>query len=647
MAKAARHTTSLCLWVSLGVTLLVLLASPSSWAHAQPGQEQRVVLAAPDASKFPTIQFQFEAYDAEGAFIDTLQAEDVAILEDEKELSPAGLQKLQPGLQFIVAVNAAPIMENHFNGVSRYEAAQATLSTWSKAQPFSTPDTFSLATNTGIQASQLSDPTEWTNAILSYQPDLLKARPNLNSLTQAIDLAGDGGPERKRILLYITPTLAPALLDNLPAQTQRAVQLGLRVFVWLVAPPAAANDLKQQPLRDLAGQTGGALFLFTGREQLPDPETLLKPQRSLYRAQYTSAVQTSGEHNLAIRLRAPGGAIRSEVQAFSIQVQPPNPLFVTPPAQVERGWVKGSNSFETTLQPESIALQTLVEFPDGHPRPLRYTRLYVDGQMVAENQAEPFNAFRWDLRQYTTSQRHLIQIQAEDILGLSKRSAEIPVDFVVAEPEQRPLGNILSDQRFYLGLALLASALLAALGVLLWRRNQQPASYQDPVTQPVNIRQERSLSPRRAAAEPGSQPVTTAPANQGAADRPSWPHIRVGQLAPARLVPLGSDAPASSIALTYQEMTFGSDPQLSVHVLTDPSVSPLHARLRQTPEGGFILADAGSVAGTWVNYAPVSKQGTGLEHGDLVNFGRSRFRFELANPPASRQIQVTVEKEQP
>ena len=42
-------------------------------------------------------------------------------------------------------------------------------------------------------------------------------------------------------------------------------------------------------------------------------------------------------------------------------------------------------------------LEIIVEFPDGHPRPLVRTTLYVDGQIAAENTAEPFNAFTWDL----------------------------------------------------------------------------------------------------------------------------------------------------------------------------------------------------------------------------------------------------------
>jgi len=41
------------------------------------------------------------------------------------------------------------------------------------------------------------------------------------------------------------------------------------------------------------------------------------------------------------------------------------------------------------------------------------------------------------------------------------------------------------------------------------------------------------------------------------------------------------------------------------------------------------VADLGSEAGTWVNYAPVSAEGSQLRHGDLLHIGRVAFRFLL------------------
>ncbi|MRR28891.1 FHA domain-containing protein [bacterium] len=178
---------------------------------------------------------------------------------------------------------------------------------------------------------------------------------------------------------------------------------------------------------------------------------------------------------------------------------------------------------------------------------------------------------------------------------------------------------------------------------------QSPATrraLEDPLTQPV--------TPRADYGKPNPAPVI---------DRPTWPRYAVGSLssAPAWLlrVPdtgaLGAAAeqsrispgsnPASAIPLSRRETKLGSDPQAVTYKISSPTVSPLHARILQTAEGGFLIQDSGSLAGTWVNYSPVPAQGLILHHGDLVQIGRVAFRFELANPPEERQPHVTNRQE--
>jgi pSer/pThr/pTyr-binding forkhead associated (FHA) protein len=59
--------------------------------------------------------------------------------------------------------------------------------------------------------------------------------------------------------------------------------------------------------------------------------------------------------------------------------------------------------------------------------------------------------------------------------------------------------------------------------------------------------------------------------------------------------------------------------------------------------GAFRLADEGSTAGTWVNYTPVSHEGTRLEHGDLIHFGRVGYRFMLKEPRRAQTGRKTGE----
>ena len=122
----------------------------------------------------------------------------------------------------------------------------------------------------------------------------------------------------------------------------------------------------------------------------------------------------------------------------------------------------------------------------------------------------------------------------------------------------------------------------------------------------------------------------------------SRPHVCPGceqdrlQDAPAYLTRLGPDGEpvtGQPIPLTEKVTTFGTDPVQAVHVLDHPSIAALHARLKQTESGEFLLVDNDTVAGTWVNYDPVPKDGRIMKHGDVVHFGQLMYRFALKNTP--------------
>jgi pSer/pThr/pTyr-binding forkhead associated (FHA) protein len=77
--------------------------------------------------------------------------------------------------------------------------------------------------------------------------------------------------------------------------------------------------------------------------------------------------------------------------------------------------------------------------------------------------------------------------------------------------------------------------------------------------------------------------------------------------------------------------------------MDDPSISSVHARLRLTDDGGFLLQDNNSIAGTWVNYEPIPREGYRLVHGDMVNFGQLKYCFTLTVPPVASTPKITVE----
>jgi hypothetical protein len=139
----------------------------------------------------------------------------------------------------------------------------------------------------------------------------------------------------------------------------------------------------------------------------------------------------------------------------------------------------------------------------------------------------------------------------------------------------------------------------------------------DPVTQPV---QPKSEEPTR--------PTTVW------ALRLPHSHSRTSSQVLAFLTPVPpSDEPhqAAPIPISSDEIIFGCDPIQSTWVIDDPSLDGLHARLIK--EGNaYRLIDAGTTAGTWINYTPVSPQGDLVENGDLIHLGRSCFRFSSRTP---------------
>ena len=78
--------------------------------------------------------------------------------------------------------------------------------------------------------------------------------------------------------------------------------------------------------------------------------------------------------------------------------------------------------------------------------------------------------------------------------------------------------------------------------------------------------------------------------------------------------------------------------------IVQPTIAPLHARIKQTSDGGFIIYDHGSVAGTWVNYEPVTREGRRLAHGDRINLGQLMYRFNLNQPVAEPEPKIIAKK---
>ncbi len=621
--------------------ILVFLAAPllkTTQAAAQEGSV--LILSTPEVSAFPTIRFQLDAYDSRGSFLDNLSASNVQVIEDGQALQPQAVEKIRNGMQTILVLNTSPAMGTENGGISEYQRIQEHLVEWSKSQQREAvrTDDYSLSTPTGLFLIREKDPAALVDALNKYQPDLVKSQPSLFSLTEALDLATDplNQPFMKRAILYITPPLPVANNAGLEDLAKRARGIGVRVNVWQITPTASQGP--DDPLRLLAQDTGGGYAEITPNSPLPDVSSAFQPLRNTYQVTYTSAMKSSGQHQISVQATRGKAVLESNKASFALTVTPPNPIFIDPPATITRGWVT-AKGVQPSLSPEEISLKIMVEFPDQHNRDLKATRLFVDDVLVAENTSEPFNQFSLPIGEVTVSKRQILRVEAVDTLDLTGSSIEVPVEILVEQPARnRLIENVSENGMIALGAMTAAGAILALVMVLTSNRRKlqrkkaanDRKALKDPLTQPVPIRQDA----------PRSKKVSTT-SNWIA---PVWPKAD-GQNAPARLVALdNNEQPITGgvIALSRQEITFGSDPRRATQVLESPTVDGLHARLSRTDEGEFVLSDQNSVAGTWVNYAPVTAAGARLEHGDLVHIGKVIFRFEFTDPARVPAVEVTV-----
>lgn len=609
-----------------------------------------------DASAFPTISSFLDVFDASGRFVSGLKPQQVTILEDNQPLAVTSLTEMVVPMQLAVAINPGPGFGIHDNqGAGRFDGIHDALSKWAQALPANMPDDMSLVTISGPIIAHASA-KDWLVSLDTFNPDFRATTPNLQSLQIALDTVIVPPPRvgMKRAVLFITPHMDdPDIATHLQPLMERAMQNRVRVFVWFVDTETYTATTSAAAFNDLAMQTGGAYFSASTTAPFPDPESYFAPLRRLYALQYNSMVKTGGAHTVSVDVRGQSGDIKSADQSFNVDLQPPNPIFVTPTLQIVRQPPEDDPYNQKVLVPGAQRIDIIIEFPDGHKRSLVRTTLYVDGQIAAENKAPPFDSFTWDLSGYQTSGEHKLVVEAVDSLNLSKMTMEVPVTVTVIEP---PHGISALFGRYRqpitygaVGLAGFVLVLILFMGRFRTAFTLRRAERQvqgDPLTQPVPVLVERSNGKN------GNQPATTKRGRSAAAHA-----IPPPAEAPARLQKLVSDplaapgetlktAPVSPIPLVGKEMTFGTDPVQSFYVLDDPSLAPRHARIMQTEEGEFLVADAGTIAGTWVNFEPVGKEGHPLRHGDVVHFGQLIYRFELKDPPPPAEPKIVKENGQ-
>jgi hypothetical protein len=638
-------------WLLIGALLPLAIAMICP-PRAQGQAASTIYLSPPEIGEFPLLSAYLDVIDAQGNFVTGLTPSDLTILEDDIQLPLTGLQAQRPGVQFVLAITPGTALEiRDGQGRSRYQRLiEGMLSgVWDEQE--AGLDDFSLLTSEGAILIHNSNPAELSGLLAVYQPPAQGAQPTLETLAQALEVAADPLPRpgMERAVLLVTPPQVADVTAGLQTLAARANQQNIHIYVWLVAAPEYFDLSEANQLASLTAQTGGSFFAFSGTEAVPDLETYLEPLRPSYRLVYESRVASAGAHQFSAQLNLPEGLLVSAPQTFEVNLQPPDPTLITPPVVISRSFAPSATAAElstTDLIPLEQTLTIAVVFPDGYPRPLVHSTLIVDEMVITENTAPPFDTIRWDLRAYTQDGLHTLRVEVIDSLGLIGQSPESVVQITVPTPEQGVIVAFERQRLLLVGLGvLIAGSVLALVLIIGGRIRPQAGGRSRKVSQHKAARQ-------RLEKDPVTQPVAIPPADKlaGHARSPfsGWLERLPRRTQPTAPQPLAFLTPLAEtgapvlpppLPLGAEPVNLGSDPQQATLLINDPSVDKLHASL--TPHNdSFLIIDAGSTAGTWVNYTRIPPEGVILEHGDLVHLGRSGFRFTLQTNGSRRKPTV-------
>jgi hypothetical protein len=614
------------------IRLLLLFVAIAAIVNPVVAQNANLIeISTPDTTTYPDLSLRFRVMDDEGNFNKNLDVTSVKIIENGQLIVPDKLDLLEPGVRVIVAINEGPTLANRYARVARIDKIKDALLEWAKSKTITSMDDFSLITNSGIITSKSNDPAEWLDVLNDYQPDMKNAKQGLSSLSAALDLAAatQTGNIKTAAIFYVTPLPTQEEAAGLTDIISRAKLANVRMFILLAGPQAYATDPMADSLIQAAEDTGGAFVVFTGQEDLPDLGGYFDPLTYVYKAVYTTAINTSGKFSVAVRVTQGQTVIESEPTGFSLDVTAPNVIFVSPPFELLRTWTETDKPKDSVLTPDVVPLEIMLEFPDGLKRDLVYSRLFVNNMLVDENTSAPYETFDWNISKIDQSGSHIISATIEDQAGFISQTVELSVEVRVQPKPQTWFDKTISvftAPTIALFVVIAAAGVLLVLLALRALRNNRSTKIkkshrlEDPLTQPVIIENE-IVHP-----------------NIALAQKDQWPHVPGIGLAPARLVlhstPKGQGNFPAEIPLGEGNTTFGSDAKRAKVVFATSMISPLHARISRLDQDQFKLFDEGSGSGTWLNYAPVSQYGARLEHGDQVQFGAIIYRFEIyqSNP---------------
>ena len=610
-AKHMLYCTITCLVITM------LIAVPL--AAQEPVTELRLV--GIDTSQFPQVRVRVVPLLASGLVAESASSDAFRVYEDGVPRQVLGVTTVQALAQIAIVFYAAPTsLERGATGrAQKDEAIEA------------------------IDALVLNE--DWTGPgrqilLIMSKNDRFEVRQNWTPDGGLIHNSADSFDFGRQT---VSPPLYPMLLEaiarmkDVPDYDQRAkfllilsdrrnirsVEQARDVInqarasgVTILSVELGTRDSGQpEDIRRMARETGGISVEYTGRESVSRLYGIIASQRNHYEIAYSSAINQTGIHGIQAGVMAGGAEVRSANAQVPLTVLPPHVTINYPPSGVvyERRTDKQGED-PANIEPRQDQVQFTIEWPDGHPRSIVQIMYFVDG--VAYGPFSPDKPLIWDFS-HLPKGKHSLYLVAKDEIGLEGRSEPLSAEIIIEMPEMPSLPG----QFKWVTLAALAAGILA-LALALYVVIRRPKAVQDFGKAVVDKINETVPGLRRR--------------RNPAATKSSAARVYLVEQKP-------DGSPGQRYPISSFPAMLGRDPARSDVVLSHPTISRLHASIREEMDGVFVLQDEGGQYGTFVNDQEVPIGGKlKLKHGDKIDLGDATFTFEISDAKQPEDTQPTL-----
>ena len=567
-----------------------------------------IQITSVDNSNFPEIVLTYKGFNLSEAL--PVDPTEIEIIEDGQTIVPTSLEEQYQGVHFAVALNPDSSLTIRGGDSQPYNLAMIKALKTAGPEPENARNNrYSFFSNPEVSLVETEEYAAWAANFDDFETIPQSLSSSLSSLELAVSALEHSGLDMDTVLVYITPYLDYRLLPEFYELVERAGKLGVETRVWIVMSPRVVGSSYELEMQTALNSRGGTLTPLTGTETVPDPRDYMQGKGRNFKAHYQSKIRTSGEYQLQIRADLEQSPTLQSIPAtLTLDIQPTKLSLINLPNTLE---ILYNN--DGSFQPAQLPLEVLIEFPDGYPRSILNSTLFVNGERVTSNTMPPYGSFVLNLADYVDSTELRLEVRLQDEFGLQGRTPIQTIALDVLKPETDRNGTWFSSPWLWIGLVLLAGLVAFLIFQMPFPKRKSPEEVK--VSEPkIDKMVEKA---------PLSSPVL--------------------EKTFGNLTRLDSDQTPSAEKphlLTKEIILIGRDPSLANLVLDDPSIEPLHAEIHFFADGRIRLTDFNSISGSYVNFKPVGSHGTPLQHADLVHFGTLLFRFNSATrtqstPPKS------------